>query len=489
MATDWAADVKKYAANADDAAIAGIVRYCGIALRNRDSSLVSFSDKTEIDRVRTNFLQKKLGLTQADSVLDAAIAKVGAAMKADRTKNRVTVYYLLAAEFKQLGMFISKTAAKAPAKSAVAAAPKAAAKPAPKAAAKVAAAKPAPKVAAKVAAAKPAPRVAAKVAAAKPVAAKPAAKTAAKTVGAAALVAGSAAAAKQPAVKKAAVKVAIKPVAKQAAVTTKKSAPTKAAVSTAPAKVSAPVSTGTVAAATALGGAALAAAASGVEAVKDTAAKAVGTVSAPVNIAAAAPSPAMSAPAAKTAAPSDDDAGLGWLYWVLGGLLLLALLWFLFHRGPAPQTGVASTPTEAAMAAAPMSDAGTDLAAAPAEGAATIPTGAGVTTETRDGKPVVKVYFDTGKIDVVAAFAGSADGLKSYLDSHSGSVLNVSGYSDPSGNAAANADLSKKRAQAVQAALVTAGIPEGSAMLVKPDNAADASVPKEAARRVEVMVK
>ena len=459
MATDWAADVKKYAANADDAAIAGIVRYCGIALRNRDSSLVSFSDKTEIDRVRTNFLQKKLGLTQADSVLDAAIAKVGAAMKADRTKNRVTVYYLLAAEFKQLGMFISKTAAKAPAKSAVAAAPKAAAKPAPKAAAKGSAAK--------------------------PVAAKPAAKT----VGAAALVAGSAAAAKQPAVKKAAVKVAIKPVAKQAAVTTKKSAPTKAAVSTAPAKVSAPVSTGTVAAATALGGAALAAAASGVEAVKDTAAKAVGTVSAPVNIAAAAPSPAMSAPAAKTAAPSDDDAGLGWLYWVLGGLLLLALLWFLFHRGPAPQTGVASTPTEAAMAAAPMSDAGTDLAAAPAEGAATIPTGAGVTTETRDGKPVVKVYFDTGKIDVVAAFAGSADGLKSYLDSHSGSVLNVSGYSDPSGNAAANADLSKKRAQAVQAALVTAGIPEGSAMLVKPDNAADASVPKEAARRVEVMVK
>ena len=463
MATDWAADVKKYAANADDAAIAGIVRYCGIALRNRDSSLVSFSDKTEIDRVRTNFLQKKLGLTQADSVLDAAIAKVGAAMKADRTKNRVTVYYLLAAEFKQLGMFISKTAAKAPAKSAVAAAPKAAAKPAPKAAAKVAAAK--------------------------PVAAKPAAKTAAKTVGAAALVTGSAAAAKQPAVKKAAVKVAAKPVAKQAAVTTKKSAPTKAAVSTAPAKVSAPVSTGTVAAATALGGTALAAAASGVEAVKDTAAKAVGTVSAPVNIAAAAPSPAMSAPAAKTAAPSDDDAGLGWLYWVLGGLLLLALLWFLFHRGPAPETGVASTPTEAAMAAAPMSDAGTDLAAAPAEGAATIPTGAGVTTETRDGKPVVKVYFDTGKIDVAAAFAGSADGLKSYLDSHSGSVLNVSGYSDPSGNAAANADLSKKRAQAVQAALVTAGIPEGSAMLVKPDNAADASVPKEAARRVEVMVK
>jgi len=51
MAEDWAADVKKYASNADDKAIAGIVRYCGIALQKRDSSLVSFSDKAEVARV------------------------------------------------------------------------------------------------------------------------------------------------------------------------------------------------------------------------------------------------------------------------------------------------------------------------------------------------------------------------------------------------------------------------------------------------------
>ena len=37
MATDWAADVKKYAAKADDAIIAGIVRYCGIALTKVDA--------------------------------------------------------------------------------------------------------------------------------------------------------------------------------------------------------------------------------------------------------------------------------------------------------------------------------------------------------------------------------------------------------------------------------------------------------------------
>jgi hypothetical protein len=105
MAEDWAADVKKYVPTADDKAIAGIVRYCGIALRNKDSSLVSFTDKDEVSRVRENFLRKKLGLTTADADLDKAIKAVGEKMKGDRTKNRVTVYYLLAENFGKLSIF------------------------------------------------------------------------------------------------------------------------------------------------------------------------------------------------------------------------------------------------------------------------------------------------------------------------------------------------------------------------------------------------
>jgi hypothetical protein len=105
MAEDWAADVKKYASNAADKAIAGIVRYCGIALQKRDSSLVSFSDKTEVARVRDNFLKKKLGLTNPDAELDQAIASVADKMKGDRTKNRVTVYYLLAEHYGKLSAF------------------------------------------------------------------------------------------------------------------------------------------------------------------------------------------------------------------------------------------------------------------------------------------------------------------------------------------------------------------------------------------------
>ena len=62
--------------------------------------------------MKANFLKKKLALTDSDDVLDAAIAKVGEQMKADRTKNRVTVYYLLADAFGRLEDFRPKTKAK-----------------------------------------------------------------------------------------------------------------------------------------------------------------------------------------------------------------------------------------------------------------------------------------------------------------------------------------------------------------------------------------
>ena len=103
MTTDGAADVKKHVPNADDKAIAGIVKYCGIALSQRDSSLVAFTDKGEVARVRDHFLKKALGLTLSDSELDSAIAAVGEKMKGD--KNRVTVYYLLAEKFGRLSAF------------------------------------------------------------------------------------------------------------------------------------------------------------------------------------------------------------------------------------------------------------------------------------------------------------------------------------------------------------------------------------------------
>lgn len=100
---DWAADVKKYAPDADDKVIAGIVKHCGIALQKADSSLVSFSDQAELDRVKKGFLTKKLQVPEDQ--MDKALAAVGETLKGVSRKNRVTVYYLLAKHFGKLDLF------------------------------------------------------------------------------------------------------------------------------------------------------------------------------------------------------------------------------------------------------------------------------------------------------------------------------------------------------------------------------------------------
>ena len=79
-----------------------ILRNCAA---KEGSSLVSFTDKEEVARVRNNFLKKKLGLTNSDTELDKAIMLAAEKMKGDRTKNWVTVYYLLADHFEKLSMF------------------------------------------------------------------------------------------------------------------------------------------------------------------------------------------------------------------------------------------------------------------------------------------------------------------------------------------------------------------------------------------------
>ena len=159
MATDWAADVRKYAPDADEAVIGGIVRFCGIALNSRDGALVAFSDQDELARVRDSFLKKKLGLKQANEALDAAISEVGKRLKGVRNRNRVTVYYLLAENLGQLSAFEPK------------------AKPATKAVAVKSATKPAKAAKAPAKATKAAPAKATKAAPAKAAALKAAGRT------------------------------------------------------------------------------------------------------------------------------------------------------------------------------------------------------------------------------------------------------------------------------------------------------------------------
>jgi Protein of unknown function (DUF2853) len=100
-AADYIEDVQRYDSGASEDTVGKIVRHLGIALQNKDSSLVSASDPTELGRVRDRWMMKKLGLDEAEAGL--IVDKVATTMKADRNKQRVTFYYLAAKEAGKLG--------------------------------------------------------------------------------------------------------------------------------------------------------------------------------------------------------------------------------------------------------------------------------------------------------------------------------------------------------------------------------------------------
>lgn len=95
-------NVKKYDPKARKPVVQGIVKYCGIALRTRDGSLVACSDESELKTVADGFVTKKLGKTSGQMEL---VKDVCQDMKGERFKNRVTFYYLAAKKARKLGSF------------------------------------------------------------------------------------------------------------------------------------------------------------------------------------------------------------------------------------------------------------------------------------------------------------------------------------------------------------------------------------------------
>ncbi|GET44830.1 MAG: DUF2853 family protein [Capnocytophaga felis] len=77
----------------------------GPSIYNADASTVAGSDKTELDRVKQNFLIKKLGLKdgpELDSAIESVIETYG---KSNKSKYRAVIYYLLAKHFKKEGVY------------------------------------------------------------------------------------------------------------------------------------------------------------------------------------------------------------------------------------------------------------------------------------------------------------------------------------------------------------------------------------------------
>jgi hypothetical protein len=101
---DYTSDIKKYTSSVNAGAINSIVKFCGIALRGKDSQWVSVTDEAEVKRVVNGFCAKKLGLDAKTAT--AAVKAVGEKMRDDKTKHRVTVYYLIAEHTKTMSKLV-----------------------------------------------------------------------------------------------------------------------------------------------------------------------------------------------------------------------------------------------------------------------------------------------------------------------------------------------------------------------------------------------
>jgi len=174
------------------------------------------------------------------------------------------------------------------------------------------------------------------------------------------------------------------------------------------------------------------------------------------------------------AAPAPVESKSSIWRWLIPLLIALAALWLLsslFGRKEAP---VETTPPPVATEPAPT----TEPAPAPVEPSTEGATGAA---------PSANLYFEVDSADLPADATGGLEPVVAYLKANPSSMAVISGFHDPTGDAAKNAELAKNRAQAVANALEGAGVDASRIDLHKPDETTG-SGSHEDARRVEVTV-
>ena len=84
-------------ASVDAVLVADIAGRFTMMLDNKDAMLVSGSDPSELETVRKNFVEKKLGVTDKEHGT-AVVNKVAERMSSIKMKNRVAFYYLVQKE-------------------------------------------------------------------------------------------------------------------------------------------------------------------------------------------------------------------------------------------------------------------------------------------------------------------------------------------------------------------------------------------------------
>jgi hypothetical protein len=99
-------EAQKIGISVNASLLAKVTKGLGPSIYNADSAKVSCGDKTELDRVKANFLIKKLGLAdgaELDSALEETCQTFGSS---NRTKYRALFYYMLVKKFGKEELYV-----------------------------------------------------------------------------------------------------------------------------------------------------------------------------------------------------------------------------------------------------------------------------------------------------------------------------------------------------------------------------------------------
>ena len=102
----YAADIRsKFGQEPDMDLLGKVTTALGPAIYNRDACKVSGSSESELQTVKTNFLQKKLGLAEGPELMEAIHQVIQAYGKSERNKYRAVIYYMLARHFNKESVY------------------------------------------------------------------------------------------------------------------------------------------------------------------------------------------------------------------------------------------------------------------------------------------------------------------------------------------------------------------------------------------------
>lgn len=101
----YKAEMKKLGVSVDEDLLTKVAKGLGPSIYNRDASLVSSTDVEELNRVKENFLIKKLGLSDGDNLDEAIKEVVDTFGSSNRNKHRAIFYYLLTKKFNKEAIY------------------------------------------------------------------------------------------------------------------------------------------------------------------------------------------------------------------------------------------------------------------------------------------------------------------------------------------------------------------------------------------------